>query len=97
MSQSEAPHYSEECGKFRYARKRQAQEVANARVDDAKRAWKRRLKNRLRVYHCPACNGWHLTSNNANRTKRKNKALTSQEYRHGEEDQGNEAWTTQGN
>ena len=46
------------CGKHRYERKRDANAARNARLHGKMRHGK--PKN-LRVYHCPDCNGWHLT------------------------------------
>lgn len=44
------------CGKRRYSTPQEALNVASHRV--GYRGTRTRL---LRVYHCPACNGWHLT------------------------------------
>jgi hypothetical protein len=49
------------CRKFVYADKRAAQSQANARTTGRHRI-RRHRTNRLRIYYCAACNGWHLTS-----------------------------------
>lgn len=45
-----------DCGKYRYESKKAAAKARN-------RAFARRhkLPDRLRIYPCPACKGWHLT------------------------------------
>jgi uncharacterized coiled-coil DUF342 family protein len=42
--------------KVRHASKRDANTAINSMKKDG-----RRLAHRLRCYHCPACNGYHLT------------------------------------
>lgn len=52
-------HVMERCmggGKVRFERKRDAQTSANHHMRRHKKT-----PGYLRVYHCPKCNGWHLT------------------------------------
>lgn len=47
------------CGKFSYPDKRAAKTAANYRLRD--HSHKRGKVKLLRVYHCEACQAWHLT------------------------------------
>lgn len=54
-------------GKVRYASKRDAATVLNARTTGRKDWRGRRPVKGLRSYHCDECNGWHLTHKNPHR------------------------------
>jgi hypothetical protein len=49
------------CGKFQYADKKTVRTAANFR-QHRRHGHRRGKVKRLRAYHCPYCNGWHLTS-----------------------------------
>ena len=56
----EEPRTCPVSGKRIYANEREAQATAKHRMSDAKT-----VPTQLRVYKCPYCSGWHLTSKEA--------------------------------
>lgn len=49
-----------ECGKHRYASKKEARTALNARTT-GRRHYRHNRPAQLRAYYCPSCDYWHLT------------------------------------